>query len=460
MMDSVFSEFDYRQGWEATPREKATPLEAKTPYRDNGTEILSADRYHDGKVMDREWNKLWPNLWLLAGVASDIPEPGDCFRFEHGRESFIIVRDNGGEVRAHYNVCPHRAARVLTEEFSSVGEFACPYHSWRFGLDGTNVAVRDRETFRPEVLCNHIDLTSVRCEVAAGLIFISMKPDIMPVQEWLGPQLDNLLSYDLDKMNVIQHRRVVMPCNWKVSTDAFYEVYHFASVHPQVANIWDDYKIQFDLYDRGMSRMIVPFARPSPRYGDQETVNPGLKAMLAGAGIDPQSFDGNAQDVREAVQQAKRERAKRLGLDYSKLSDAQMTDDWALGIFPNVQVGCHPEGAFIHRSSPHPTDPDQVVYDTILLYRYVDDPTYTVPVYMGLSAETDVTGAVRPDVQFFPLGAPASLGSVLDQDLAVLPLVQAGTKSRAFKGALWSEQEQRLRHIHTEYDRYMNAPDE
>ena len=36
-----------------------------------------------------------------------------------------------------------------------------------------------------------------------------------------------------------------------------------------------------------------------------------------------------------------------------------------------------------------------------------------------------------------------------------LPIVQAGARSRGFRGPLWSEQEARLRHFHAELDRKM-----
>ena len=39
----------------------------------------------------------------------------------------------------------------------------------------------------------------------------------------------------------------------------------------------------------------------------------------------------------------------------------------------------------------------------------------------------------------------------------LLPVVQKGLRSRGFKGPLWSDQEQRVRHFHRELDRYING---
>ena len=63
----------------------------------------------------------------------------------------------------------------------------------------------------------------------------------------------------------------------------------------------------------------------------------------------------------------KRERSERLGLEYERFTDGQLSDSWATGIFPNVQIGCHPEAVFLMRFLPHETDPERFYYDTMTL---------------------------------------------------------------------------------------------
>jgi hypothetical protein len=180
--------------------------------------------------------------------------------------------------------------------------------------------------------------------------------------------------------------------------------------------------------------------------------------MMQDAGMDPDRFNGSAREVRAAVQKAKRERARRLGLKhYDRLTDGQLTDSWATGLFPNVQIGMHPEGVFIMRFLPHPDDPRKFFYDNITMFRYVDDPTYTVPAWMGLPKHTDVSGRVRPGIEYIPEGMKPDLGEVLDQDIDLVAAVGAGCRSKGFKGPLWSEQEVRIRHFHRELDRYING---
>jgi phenylpropionate dioxygenase-like ring-hydroxylating dioxygenase large terminal subunit len=298
-------------------------------------------------------------------------------------------------------------------------------------------------------------MSSVRCEEVTGLIFISMNPDVLPLREHLGALVDILELYDIPKMNVIQHKRSDWAANWKGGVDAFYETYHLHAVHPQTQCMMDD-RTQIDLYPRGMSRQFVPFAQPSPRFPDQESVNAGIAMMLVDAGIDPATYTGTAQETRAAIQQAKRERSAKYNLGYEKFSDTQLSDTVILGIFPNIQIGCHPEAVFLHRFNPHASNPEEFTYDTVILFKHENIPGYTAPAWMGLAEGTDTTGRIRPEIVRTKVGEPPELGQVLDQDSDLLPFVQQGARSRGFRGPLWSEQEARLRHFHVELDRHLN----
>ena len=434
------------------------PFDAPAPYVDNGTAVPDPARYTDPGFAAKEWDRVFTKCWLLAGPVSDVREPGDWMRFDIGVESFIIVRGDDGALAAHYNVCPHRGSRLVMDDVGSQSSFTCPFHSWKFALDGRNIAVTDAETFRPEVLCHDINLSSVRVEEAAGLVFISMSDDVPPLRDYLGTILPMLETYEMDQMYVVQHRRSDWAANWKGGVDAFYESYHLHAIHPQTMGMLDD-RTHIDLFENGMSRQFVPFGQPNSHFPDQQGINPGIAVMLQDAGLDPKSFDGTAADSRSAIAMAKRDRAKRLGLDYDRFSDAQLTDATIFGVFPNAQIGCHPEAVFLHRFKPHADDPNQFTYDTTILYRHIDVPGYGAPLWMGLADDVDMSGETRPDVVHTALGESPGMGEVLDQDSDLLPIVQAGARSRGFRGPLWGEQEARLRHFHNHRDQWMSQPD-
>lgn len=448
---------NFKVEWPMNLRAPKDSLEAKQPEVDNGLDVPNPSQYYSREFMEKEWATLWPRVWLLAGVVSDIPEEGDYFTYEHGSEEFVIVRQADGAIKAFYNVCPHRGNKVCLNERGSVAKFTCCFHGWQFGVDGKLQRITDEETFNPKLVAHRPGLTEVRCDTVGGIIFINMDGKAQPLREYLGLPPQYVEMYEIDKMHVVHHVRSEWRANWKTGVDAFYETYHLPHVHPQTQTVMEDFSQQ-DLYPNGASRMIVPIGVKSHRVGDQESVDPYLAFMLKEAGVDPASFAGSAREVRSAMQQSKRARAKRVGLShYEKFTDNQLTDSWATGVFPNVQIGMHPEGVFIMRFVPHATDPETFFYETMILYRHVPDPSYAVPAWMGLPAGIDTTGETRPDIIRVPAGQKPDLGEVLDQDSELLPVQQKGIRSRGFRGPLWSEQEQRVRHFHRELDRYVKG---
>jgi phenylpropionate dioxygenase-like ring-hydroxylating dioxygenase large terminal subunit len=449
--------FDYKQPYVLNPSAPADSLEAKRPAFDNGTTVFDPARYYSREFMEKEWRHLWPRVWLLAGVTSDLPEDGDYTVFDIGAESVITVRQADGSLKSFFNVCPHRGNPIALNERGSVAKFTCAFHAWSFGLDGKLECITDEQTFHPDLVRHRPGLSEVRTDTIGGLIFINLDGKAPPLADWIGLPKGYIENYEIDKMHVVRHVRTEWRANWKTGLDAFFETYHLAFIHPQTQTVMEDFS-QYDLYPNGFQRMIVPLCVKSHRVADQTTVDAGLQFMMQDAGMNPDEFKGTASEVRPAVQRSKRARAQRLGLThYEKFTDGQLTDSWATGFFPNTQIGMHPEGVFIMRFIPHPTDPELYFYDNMTLFRNVDDPTYFVPAWMGLPKDTDVTGRTRPNIERFAAGVRADLGEVLDQDVDLVEAVQRGVRSRGFRGPIWSEQEMRLRHVHSEIDRYING---
>lgn len=443
--------------WLIDPKAGKGNLEAKQPFIDNGLDIYHPGRYYDPAYMQREWGRMWTSSWLIAAVETDIHEPGDYSQFRLLRESFIIVRQEDGSVKAFYNVCAHRGNQVVLNDRGSALQFTCSFHSWQYSLAGECTRITDRETINPNLLCQNPKLKEVHCETLAGLVFINMDDNPQPLKERIGLPEGYLEAYQVDKMHCVRHVVSEWAANWKTGIDAFYETYHLHSVHPETQDVMDDMGVQVDLYPHGASRMIVPIGVKTKRQSDQDSMNASLEYMMAEASMLPEEYPQNAREVRTAIQQAKRRRSKKFNLGYERFTDGQLTDSWATGIFPNVQIGLHPEGAFLMRFMPHPTDPERFFYDTMTLIRPVEDPNYKTPGWMGLPEGTDTSGETRPDTEYVPLGEPPHLGQVLDQDSELLPVVQRGLRSRGFRGPLWGEQEQRLRHFHKELERYLNG---
>ena len=278
----------------------------------------------------------------------------------------------------------------------------------------------------------------------------------LPICQKTGKVLEVSIN-EINKMNVVRHAKSDWAANWKTGLESFYETYHLSFIHPQTQGMMEDYYVPIDTWANGMNRMIVPFVEPSKRQEGKNLVNEATNIMLADVGIEPSAFDGNAVDAKKAIQKKKREFSNKFDLGYERYTDAQLTDSFVYGIFPNIQLGCHPEGVFVHKFMPHPDNPELFTYETFINYRVVDNPDYHVPAWFGLPENTDTSGKIRPEITHYPLGVKPDLGEVLDQDAELIPFVQDGIRSRGFKGPLWSEQELRLRHFHFQIDQYMNS---
>lgn len=411
-----------------------TPIE-KAPDPDLGWAPIDPRRYISREFMQLEWERIWTKVWLLGARELDIPEPGDYFVTEIGRESILIVRQQDGAVRAFYNVCQHRGNRLRACGLGSAGSFKCQYHSWEYNLDGSYRRIPDIETF-PQGKPPY-GLSELRCETWGSFVWFTMNPDPPALADFLDPIARHLDPYQFHKMVQTRDITVEWDCNWKTSVDAFNESYHVQGIHPQLLWYLHDIDIQIDCYAQH-SRYLIPFATLSPRVRTPPAIPEPIKTIMKGAGIDPADYDGRIQDIRRDVQQHKRKHGPEQGKDYSRLNDDQLTDDYHYLIFPNLSLNVHADDFWIFRQRPHPTDPDKMLYD-IMTYELVAEGK-------------EWPGRATP--QRWRHG-DKSIGLVLDQDAANLPGVQAGMHSQGFKGIWAGRQELRIRHFHKVIDDYI-----
>lgn len=417
-----------------------TPVE-KAPDPELGHDIVDKRRYYSREFMQLEWERMWSKVWLLGGRELDIPEPGDYLVTEIGPESILIVRQRDGGVRAFYNVCQHRGARLRGCGIGTTGEsltFKCPYHHWEYGLDGAYHRIPDLDTF-PQGKPKHA-LTELHCDTWGGFVWYTLDESPRPLLEFLDPIPQHLEPYNLNKMVQTRDITVEWNCNWKASVDAFNETYHVQGIHPQLLWYLHDLDVQIDCYERH-NRYLIPFGTLSPRVRKPPGIPEPIKTIMKGAGMDPADYERPISEIRRDVQTHKRAFGASQGKDYSRLNDDQLTDDYHYQIFPNLSLNVHADDFWIFRQRPHPHDPDRMFYD-IMTFELV------------------------PDGQEWPERAEhkqwkhgdKSIGLVLDQDAENLPSVQAGMHSKGFKGLWIGAQELRIRHFHKVLDDYLYGP--
>lgn len=408
----------------------------KAPEPELGDEPIPKVRYTSAEFARLEWERLWTRVWLLAGRESDLAAPGAYFTFEIGSESILVVRQQDGSIRAHLNVCMHRGNRLREPGRGRVPKFACAFHGWEYGIDGTLLCALDAHSFPQGLPPDQLRLRPVRCDTWGGFVFVNLDDGARPLRDFLGILPAHLDAYHFDEWAIANDVTVEVPCNWKTSVDAFNEAYHIAATHNWTLEFTDDVNVQLDCYERH-TRMIFPEAQPSPRHAGAGTITPRLaEYFLVPRGIDPASVH-TVGEARAAIAAAVRAQGPALGCDFSELNESQLNDDFHYTVFPNVTLNIHAQFTWVFVHRPHADDPNRMYFDFLNLVRM---PAHPLP---------------RPKKEFHRLGdgAPVSLahipgGNVLDEDLYNLPRIQAGMRSRGFEFLHLSAQEVRIRHFH------------
>lgn len=455
-------DYTLERGYVIYPDAQGDDTHAKAPSRSVPTALISPERYYSGQDVTAEAEKLWPKVWVWAGMTHDLENVGDYFRFDLGRETFVVIRSAEDRIQAFYNVCPHRANYLIYDDFGSLkdgGSLYCKFHGWRFNIDGSLREVKDQHTFPPEALCGMKGLKEVRCEVWNTMVFLNMDDNAEPLETYLDVIPRHLANRDFSRMKVYDEVEGVIDANWKTALEAFIEFYHSDDTHPQVISITSTLKTQYDLYDNGMSRMIIPTGYSGDRTKNPDEVPDVLKGFVAFFGGNNEDYAGvSGSAYRIAFADTLRKWAARNGHSdlFDRMSDGEVTDDWNYHIFPNVTINVFSHSNLIQSWTPHPSDPEKTIYRAVSLVLPVEDPEQHVmdPASFAVSAEKGWKGTARP-----PRRYPQKLeewGTVLSQDVERLPLIQKGLRSRSFAGSRLSMSECRIHHYLGEIDRYLD----
>ena len=195
--------------------------------------------YRDGDFLRAEKQQIFAASWQVICHLNDIPNPGDYHTLDFLGEPIVAVRGRDRSVKAFFNVCRHRAARLLDGGSGRCpGRIVCPYHAWTYDLDGSLAAVPNRKEFvdfSPEQYA----LKPLECEVYKGFIFVRLQPGLPSVADMLAPFEAELAWYrfeDLKPLGRVTMR--VRHVNWKNVTDNYSDAMHIAVAHPGLSRLF------------------------------------------------------------------------------------------------------------------------------------------------------------------------------------------------------------------------------
>jgi len=417
---------------------------------------INGERYWCKDFAEQEWEKMWKRVWHIGGREAQIPEAGDFITHQFKHESVLMIRQKDGSVRAFFNVCRHRGNQLASvAEGGVVEHLVCPYHNWKWNINGELDEVQDPEDFPQGDPCGKLRLKELSCETWGGFVFFSFDPNALPLLEYLDPIPHLLANRDLENWTRVIWRTLRVNTNWKFASDNFNEAYHIPAVHPQFQPMIDDHysTTVFEMYPAGHNRMIEKL-QPSSRYESADSVMPLWADVLKEWDLDPEGFQGRAQEARKALQEARRRLGPERGwIHFESLSDDELTDQFHHTCFPNLTLTGTPEGMHVFRTEPDADDPNWSTFDYWYLAPKIEGQD-EVPTLFGMRPFEE---AEHETDNFAEYQASIAQGDFLAQDLSLAVTQQRGLRSMSHEDGYLSKQENRVRRFHEVINDYIEG---
>ena len=420
-------------------------------YVPQGTAEVPKRRYTSPEFAALEAEYLWTRTWQMACHVDSLRDPGDHVVYDVAGQSLLVTRTRDGSIRAYHNACLHRGTKLRVDD-GRVASFRCPFHGWRWDLDGSLVELPADWDF-PQIRDDPTISCLPEAQVAewCGFVFVNIDPGAPPFEQYADKLVEHFdRDFGLERRYVSFHAVKEVPANWKICMEAFAEGYHVIATHPQILEFTADTNSEYSIWADSphVTRFYNGFGSQSPHLGEL-TEQQVADAYLAFAAKLPSGAvpvpDG--ETARKVVAEVFRgAMGDRYGHDMSGYSDAEMLDAILYHLFPAFAPWAGVGQSLVYRWRPGAT-PSTCFMDVIRMTPVPD-------------------GADRPDpapVQRLSLDQSwheatgmGGLAEVFEQDMANLPRVQAGMSSSGKRGVTFANyQEARLRLLHRLIDRFV-----
>jgi phenylpropionate dioxygenase-like ring-hydroxylating dioxygenase large terminal subunit len=201
---------------------------------------LSGAEYTSAEVFERERARLFHGRWFAAARADAIGEPRAYAVVDVAGESVIVLRDEGGAVRAFFNVCRHRGSRLCDGAGRLQGAIRCPYHAWAYTLDG-RLAATPNVPAGEQLPRADLGLVPVPVEVWQGFVWVNVSGTAPPLAEqfrrFASDDPEQWARYGLGELVTGARREYDVAANWKVIVENYNECLHCPTVHPSLVPV-------------------------------------------------------------------------------------------------------------------------------------------------------------------------------------------------------------------------------
>ena len=226
---------------------------------------IPACYYTDREIYEQEKQAIFSRTWHYIGHESHVRSPGDYLTLQIADENVFVMRGEDRQLRGFFNVCRHRAHRLLSGS-GNAATIVCPYHAWSYHCDGRlrHARFADRmQDFDPD----EFRLPQVRVESLCGLLFVNLDAQAPPLAQDAGGMAADLCAHvpGLDALQPVESFAFDAgggrwKANWKVVVDNYVECYHCAKAHPALADLMVMSSYRHDVHEH-WARQLSPRIR-------------------------------------------------------------------------------------------------------------------------------------------------------------------------------------------------------
>lgn len=432
---------------------RAVPAALADPGQgESGTAEVPKSRYTSTEFAELENRYLWTRTWQMAAMEVDLTAPGDHVVYDVADQSVIVARTAGGDLKAFHNACLHRGTK-LRARGGRVASFRCPFHGWRWNLEGELVEQPGEWDF-PHMADGTVSgcLPEVPTATWQGFVFVNLDPEAEPFESYASKLIEHFdHSFGFGRRYRAFHAVKEVPANWKVCMEAFSEAYHVIATHPQILEFCADSNSEYSGWPDTphVSRFINAFGAQSPHLGDlgEQRVADGHAGFFAG--LEPGSIDVGDGAARPLVAEVLRSAiASRFDVDLSGAADSEILDAILYHLFPAFAPWAGVGQPLVYRWRPG-TTPDTCFMDVLRLAPVPDS---------GPVPDAAPTSVLSLDQPWSDAPGIGGLAAVFEQDMSNLPMVQAGLKSIGKTTVTFGRyQEGQIRRWHQLIDTHIEA---
>ena len=211
---------------------------------------IPAPWYTDPRIAELERMNVFNKTWQLVARTDQVAKTGEFVSTIVAGEPIVVVRGNDDVLRAFFNVCRHHAAAVVTQPCGQTSMLQCPYHGWRYGLDGSLKGMPEFEGVKNFDRAQN-GLVPVRVETWECLVFVNLDEHATPLHDFLGGLVKRVAPLGISKLGYFDRRSFDIHCNWKVFVDNYLDGgYHVPHLHKGLNSVLDYKQYTIENEDR------------------------------------------------------------------------------------------------------------------------------------------------------------------------------------------------------------------